>query len=440
MSEIALTPPAEVVEIARTLERAGFETWCVGGAIRDALLGHRHLDWDLATAAHPADVQRLFRRTVPVGIQFGTVGGLDRRGVLHEVTTFRRDVRTDGRHAEVEFGASLEEDLARRDFTINAIAWSPTSGTLRDPFGGREDLERRVVRAVGVAAERMREDRLRALRAIRFAARLGFSIEPETWRAIVGSAPFLGRLSRERVRQELEKTMEQVARPAEALALWRDSGALEALVPGLAAQDALAFASLDCLPPPGATAREERRSARARNRIAALFLGQDAGEVRAALKDLRFSNQQVAWSAELAAAWLRLGARMERALMAESPPSPGEVRRWAAEAGRTRAGTLMRLAAARWAAKREAGAETASPERVRSAYRALLRAAYHDPIEVADLAIDGEALMEAGFAPGPALGMILRALLERVVDDPGMNTPERLMELAEDIRRGATDR
>ncbi|MGH7635617.1 MAG: CCA tRNA nucleotidyltransferase, partial [Gemmatimonadaceae bacterium] len=118
----ALHVPAQVMEIARTLEGAGFETWCVGGAVRDALLGHPHLDWDLATAARPRDVQRLFRRTVPKGIKYGTVSVLDVHGTEHEVTTFRRDVRTDGRHADVEFGASLVEDLARRDFTINAIA------------------------------------------------------------------------------------------------------------------------------------------------------------------------------------------------------------------------------------------------------------------------------------------------------------------------------
>src|SRR5579864_4480774 len=171
----ALNPPKPVLEIARRLEDAGYEAWCVGGAIRDALLGHPHLDWDLATSATPDQVRELFgpRRTIPVGIEFGTVGVLDRRGVMHEVTTFRRDVRTDGRHAEVEFGVSLDDDLARRDFTINAIAFSPTRGELRDPFGGRADLERRIVRAVGYPEARMQEDRLRALRAIRFAARFG---------------------------------------------------------------------------------------------------------------------------------------------------------------------------------------------------------------------------------------------------------------------------
>src|SRR5688500_7767859 len=109
-----LNPPDTVRELASTLERAGFETWCVGGAVRDALLGRPHLDWDLATAATPEQVQRLFRRTVPVGIRFGTVGVLDRDGRMHEVTTFRRDIETDGRHAVVKFGASLDERSEER--------------------------------------------------------------------------------------------------------------------------------------------------------------------------------------------------------------------------------------------------------------------------------------------------------------------------------------
>src|SRR5215831_14154773 len=224
-----LNPPAAVLEIAGRLEDAGFEAWCVGGAVRDALLGHPHLDWDLATSATPDQMRDVFgpRRCIPVGIEFGTVGVLDREGKMHEVTTFRRDVKTDGRHAEVEFGASLDDDLARRDFTINAIAYSPSSQEIRDPFDGRGDLARRLVRAVGDADARMREDRLRALRAIRFAARFDFSIDPSTRRALEASAPHLGRLSAERVKQELDKTMEQVECPSRALRLWRDTGAFE---------------------------------------------------------------------------------------------------------------------------------------------------------------------------------------------------------------------
>src|SRR3569833_998046 len=189
-----LNPPSAVLEIADRLEDAGFEAWSVGGAVRNALLGHPHLDWDLATSAKPEQMRELFghRRTIPVGIDFGTVGVLDRDNKMHEVTTFRRDVKTDGRHAEVEFGVSLEDDLARRDFTINAIAYSPKRQQIADPFGGQRDLAAKIVRAVGDPDARMREDRLRALRAIRFASRLHFEIDQPTYRAIVDSAPFLG--------------------------------------------------------------------------------------------------------------------------------------------------------------------------------------------------------------------------------------------------------
>jgi tRNA nucleotidyltransferase (CCA-adding enzyme) len=249
-----LHPTRSVLDIAGRLEAAGFEAWCVGGAVRDALLGDQPLDWDLATTARPEQVQALFgrRRTIPVGIEFGTVAVLDAEGVPHEITTFRRDVQTDGRHAVVEFGASLDDDLARRDLTINAIAWRPATSELRDPFAGRADLRAGLIRAVGDPDERMREDRLRALRALRFAARYRFDIEPATLRAIEASAPFLGRLSAERVQQELVKTMEQVARPAGAFRLWRDTGAFASLIPMLAGVPDPVLDTLDLLPMAGA--------------------------------------------------------------------------------------------------------------------------------------------------------------------------------------------
>src|ERR1700681_2224392 len=141
--------PPEVLEIARKLEVAGYETWCVGGAIRDNLLDLENHDFDLTTAAPPQEVRRLVPRTVPVGIEHGTVAVLDQRDRLHEVTTFRKDIRTDGRHAVVEFGVSLTDDLARRDFTINAIAYHPQKHEWRDPFAGEADLEKRLIRSVG---------------------------------------------------------------------------------------------------------------------------------------------------------------------------------------------------------------------------------------------------------------------------------------------------
>ena len=140
--------PPDVLEIARTLEAAGHEAWCVGGAIRDTLLGEPNTDYDIATSATPDVVQKLFKNTVAVGERFGTIAVRTKRR-HHEVTTFRRDVTTDGRHAEVVFGVSLEEDLARRDFTINAIAYHPLRHEWRDPFQATRDLEAKLIRAVG---------------------------------------------------------------------------------------------------------------------------------------------------------------------------------------------------------------------------------------------------------------------------------------------------
>ena len=421
--------PNGVRRIIDKLVNEGYEAWGVGGAIRDGLLGHADLDWDIATSATPKEVQRVFRRTVPVGIDFGTVGVLDDEGVMHEVTTFRRDVQTDGRHAVVEFGASLEDDLARRDFTINAIAFSPATGEIRDPFGGQPDLERGLIRAVGAPDERMREDRLRALRGIRFAARFGFTIEPVTWQAIVNSAPHLTRLSRERVKQEIEKTMEQVKAPSVAFTMWKSSGALASLVSPLATQDAVALASADYIAMPDSP-REERCASRRMHRVLSLFLGLPNEAVRRGLHDLRFSNADIRTMARLAELWLQLFEPMSAAVAQSAAPSDAAIRRWAAATGRTQLASFIRLASARWCALRQAGKPAPSSEQAASLYRRALRIAYRDPIELADLAVDGEDLQAAGIARGPALGKILRALVDWVVEQPDRNTRDQLLHQA----------
>jgi len=417
-----LDPPENVKRIAERLEQAGYETWCVGGAVRDALLGHPHLDWDLATAAKPPEVRKLFKRTVPVGIQFGTVGVLDPDNVMHEVTTFRRDVQTDGRHAVVEFGASLDDDLARRDYTINAIAYSPRLDEVRDPHGGRADLDKKVIRAVGDPRDRMREDRLRALRAIRFAARFDFTIDPRTWDAIVESAPHLSRLSAERVKQEIEKTMGQVRLPSRAFRQWRESGVLAALVPTLANVTDRQLAPLDHLRRPILRGRPHRTT----TRIAALFCAAPPGSVRTTLKSLRFSNSETEWIGSLVDRWHLLFPEMTRAMLNPHPPDDASLRRWAARAGRTRLAPLLRLADAFWWAEREAGGEAPTKAATASVYRRAVRIAYHDPIEVSDLAIDGNDLREMGVT-GPAVGVTLRRLLDVVINDPGRNTRDQLL-------------
>jgi tRNA nucleotidyltransferase (CCA-adding enzyme) len=424
-------PPPAVVEIATKLIRAGHESWFVGGAVRDALLGHPNLDWDIATAATPQQVQRLFRRTVPVGVEFGTVGVLDEAGVMHEVTTFRRDVQTDGRHAVVEFGASFDEDLARRDFTINAIAYGPESHELHDPFHGRVDLEHRLVRAVGVAGERLREDRLRALRAMRFAARFGFAIEPETWRAILDSAPHLGRLSMERVQQEIEKTMAQVDRPGDAFRLWRDSGAFAVLAPPLAELSEVALATLDLLP--RAANNDPAEQHRTVARLTALVLDAAPADARALLRDLRFSNDRVRWIGDLVERWSLLAASLRASLAGDEPVSDVQLRRWVSAIGRTRIDAFFALAAARFASEGAAGWGKVPADAIGALGDRAAAVALRDPLEIGDLAIDGGDLMKAGIQAGPQLGAGLRELLDWVLDDPARNTHEQLLARARDI-------
>jgi len=439
-SKPKLNPPKSVRAIVKRLEDAGFETWCVGGAVRDALLGHPHLDWDLATRATPQEVRRLFKSTIPVGIDFGTVGVLDEDKVMHEVTTFRRDVQTDGRHAVVEFGASLDDDLARRDYTINAIAYSPSRDEIHDPYNGQQDLEGKLIRAVGDARERMREDRLRALRAIRFAARFGFDIERDTWDAIVESAPELTRLSAERVKQEIEKTMDQVPLPSRAFAMWRDTGAFGTLIPSLARVTDRQLAPLDHLRRPLLPRRPARRS----TRIAALFCSVPGPTVRKTLKDLRFSNSDTEWIAILVELWQQLGPSMTRELLkaeeiyaadpwGEQWPPSSVLRTWAASAGRTRLAPLLRLADAFWWAGRQAGEPAPYKQTIASVFKRASRIAYKDAIAVSDLAIDGTDIEKLGFR-GPEVGAVLKKLLEAVIADPRKNTQAQLLEMAKLLR------
>jgi tRNA nucleotidyltransferase (CCA-adding enzyme) len=383
-----------VLEIARTLEAAGHEAWCVGGALRDALLGHPHSDYDFATSATPAQVTALFRRTAPVGEKYGTVGVLDRHRVVHEVTTFRRDVATDGRHAVVAYGVSLEEDLARRDFTINAIAYHPLRGEWRDPFGGREDLARRLIRAVGEPAERFREDYLRILRGLRFAARLGFTVEPATWAAAVAAAPGLAQLSAERVRDEWFKGLRTARSPAELVDLWTRAGAAERWIPELGSVSPALLARAREVP----VARRDPV-------LLTMLLVNDAAPV---LRRLRASNSEIERAVAVA-----------RGPAAPADQDPRAVRRWLAAVGRA-ADDLLALESLRTGAEPAWGG-------VVSEIRAR-----HEPLTRGDLAISGADLQALG-AAGPRIGELLAALLDRVLDDPGLNDRATLLALAREL-------
>jgi tRNA nucleotidyltransferase (CCA-adding enzyme) len=386
--------PEEVLEIARTLEQAGYEAWCVGGALRDALLGDPHSDYDLATSATPEDVQALFRRTAAVGLKYGTVGVLDRRRAMHEVTTFRRDVATDGRHAVVAYGVALEEDLARRDFTINAIAYHPLRHEWRDPFDGARDLQLKLVRAVGDPAQRFREDYLRVLRALRFAARFGFAIETTTWEAARAAASGLTQLSAERVRDEWFKGLRTARTLAELVRFWSESGAAGVWLPELEPEPLAALSS-------GATDAFEARDPI----VLTVLLCRDPVAV---LRRLRASNVEID----------RAAGMMAGPLAPEGESEPA-VRRWLSRVGDARA-DLLALATIR------AGR---APGWAIAAQRIQQRG---DPLTRSDLAISGSDLVALGVT-GPMVGEMLGALLDRVLERPELNGRDTLLALAREL-------
>ncbi|HKP76682.1 MAG TPA: CCA tRNA nucleotidyltransferase, partial [Longimicrobiaceae bacterium] len=341
-----LRPPPDVVRIARRLEDAGYATWAVGGAVRDALAGHGEgKDWDLATAARPREVQRLFPRTVPVGISHGTVGVMGKDGRMYEVTTFRRDVETDGRHATVSFSDTVEEDLQRRDFTINAVAWHPLRHEVFDPHGGVADLHGGLLRTVGDPRERFREDRLRVLRALRFAGRFGLRIEAATWEAAKEAAPELPHLSAERVREELIKVLKEVDPPSATLRLYQESGALASLYPELQACVGVPDGDEDVW---GHLMRTAHAAAHSRMGLRVAGLLHDVGKARGmedhaaagaalargVMARLKFSNAE-------RDRILHLVAQHED-LPASDAPAP-EIRRWLRRVGREHVHDLLRL-------------------------------------------------------------------------------------------------
>jgi tRNA nucleotidyltransferase (CCA-adding enzyme) len=382
--------PEGVLEIAQKLEGAGFEAWCVGGNLRDALLEIPHSDYDIATSATPDQVQKLFPRTIEVGIKYGTVGVLDRSRVLHEVTTFRRDVATDGRHAVVAFGASLEEDLSRRDFTINALAYHPLTGEWKDPFNGKADLENQVVRAVGNPADRFREDYLRILRAIRFAARFDFSIDPETWSAAQAAARGLRQLSAERVRDEWFKSLRTAQSITQLVLLWIRAGAASTWIPELEGISGFDHAFAD----PPLDGRDPV--------VLTTLLCRDPVAV---LRRLKASNAEIARAAAMLKGPEEPAALDERA-----------VRRWLAAVGAA-ADDLAHL----WRVR-----HGGNPPWTAQAAEILQRG---DPLTRGDLAVTGADLQALGIT-GPRLGETLAALLDRVLDDPTVNTRESLLTLA----------
>ena len=305
----------------------------------------------------------------------------------------RRDVATDGRHAVVEYGVSLDDDLARRDFTINAIAYHPIRHEWRDPFDGAGDLERRLVRAVGAPAARFAEDYLRVLRAIRFAARFGFAVERDTWAAAQAAASGLTRLSAERVREEWFKSLRSAQDIGQLVRLWHEVGAARVWMPELAPDAA------DRLVPQASS--EERDPV---------------------LLTVRLTADPVAVLRRLKASRAEIGRASAAVAGPTAPSGSGQVaaRRWLSSVGPGTAEDLITLA--RLGTGRE-------PE-----WAATVRTIRDrgDPVSRGDLAVSGDDIRQLGVA-GPRVGEILGALLDRVLDDPSLNNRERLLELAREL-------
>jgi tRNA nucleotidyltransferase (CCA-adding enzyme) len=398
--------PAAVVEVARVIQGAGEQAVLVGGAVRDALMGLPHQDWDLATSATPAEVQGMFRRTIPTGIDHGTVTVLARGAegarVPVEVTTFRGEGDyLDGRRpSTVEFHRDLVEDLARRDFTVNAFAWDPVRQVFTDPFGGLHDLQQRVIRAVGDPAARFAEDGLRTMRAVRFCATREFTLDPATHDAIAPALPVLAKVSRERVMVELVKLLE-ARKPSLGLLPMRETGMWPYVLPEIEppSDTAAAIALVDRLPP--------RLAVRLAALLRPLVLAGRTAEVEAGLDALRPSR-------ELRTRVLALvSSAAETLANATDPPA---IRRAAAALGRAFVDEALTLR-----------------ERDGTAVHAAIDDA---PLTPKELAVKGGELIAAGLLrPGPAVSDTMQALLEWVLEDPTRNVPETLIAHAHSLRR-----
>ncbi len=405
-------PPRSVTEVLERLRGAGHRSWIVGGAVRDLLLGasRERNDFDVATPATPEQVTALFPKVIPTGAEHGTVTVVH-HGASVEVTTFRGEgAYVDGRRpGSVTFHSDLDADLARRDFTMNALAWDPLEPEFRDPFEGRADLRRRIVRAVGDPAARFGEDGLRPMRAVRFAAQLGFALDSATRDAIPAALDVVRKVSVERISDELGALV--VAPHADrGLALMRDTGLLAAVLPALAAAPApLLDHAIEVL---------RRVPAEPELRFAALLhvlAPADAERLLVELRQPRRVSDEVA--ALIAAHACRVSGRP-----AALPSSRVEVRRWLSRVGLGRAGPLLSLAMAeaRALAPGEARRARREVKDLETAVVAVRRAA--PPLAPSDLALDGRAVMGfLGAGPGPHVGEALRHLLDRVLEDPRLN-------------------
>lgn len=434
--------PKDLREFAEVFSAAGFACYFVGGAVRDSLLGKPVSDWDAATDAKPEQVRRLFKSVIPTGIQHGTVT-VRWRGASIETTTYRVDGEyKDGRRPEsVRFTSDLVEDLSRRDFTINGMAVDPRSGDVVDPHGGLADLEIGLIRAIGDPMARFTEDGLRPLRAVRFAARFGFAIDPATLAAIPATLERFRLVSAERIREEFSKILVS-DRAGEGVLRLEATGLLAEFLPELASCKGVEqggphrydvfrhlVAACDAAPADivlrlAALLHDIGKPAkRAEGEGGALtFYGHDmesARMVEAALRRLKYPNAVVDDVVLLV---------RHHMFDYSEEWTDAAVRRFVSRVGLE---SVKPLAVLRLADTSGMGHGPADPRSVLPLIeRVEALRAKDQAFGIKDLAIGGHELAGIGWPKGPMMGKVLEELLEAVLDDPDLNTKERLLDIA----------
>ncbi|MEQ1500171.1 MAG: CCA tRNA nucleotidyltransferase [Parcubacteria group bacterium] len=446
--------PKEVTHVTNELEKAGFEAFIVGGCVRDLILGNKPKDWDVTTNAKPEDIIAIFSKTFYENI-FGTVGVVDEEATdetvkIIEVTPYRTESEyTDNRHPDVvDFSQKIDDDLQRRDFTINSLAYSVSKGELIDLYEGQKDLKDKKIRTVGIASSRFTEDALRILRAIRFSSELSFDIDPETEKAIMDYGHLLEKISLERIRDEFSK-MIMSDEPMKALLAMKKMDILKYVVPELEKTIGVEQGGIHSYDVWEHLLRSLQHSADKKYpleiRLSALFHDISKPESR------RRGNGAKAWTFyghEV------IGARVTKKIL-ENLRYPTKVidktvkmvrwhmffsdtaqitlsavRRMIVNVGRDNIWDLMNL---RICDRIGTGRPKEDPYRLRK-YHSMIEEALRDPVSVGMLKIDGKRIMEVTeIKPGPKIGFTLHALLEEVLDDPTKNTEEYLENRAKEL-------